>query len=261
MPLTPVFQACKPRPAELTNDSYAADLHAALEKELKTAESARDFFTGTYQTDAMRTACRMIFDRLHNGNASEQPSIYRFNSRFGGGKTHTLIALAGASLHPDVVQDQANLTPIPPAMATDGIKLVAFTGENIDPLRGTILDETVPNARVRSLAGFVAYHLGGMTALNEFREHDNRLTDPGADAFRRLIGDTPTLILVDELVQWIAKALQHRELNIEGAKTTIAALAKAADISPKAVLVVTSPEPGHDAFQRETTILTEARSI
>ena len=258
MPLTPVFQACTPRPAELTNDSYAADLHAALEKELKTPDSTREFFTGTYQTDAMRTACRMIFDRLHNGNASEQPSIYRFNSRFGGGKTHTLIALAGASLHPDVVQEQENLTPIPPAMATDGIKLVAFTGENIDPLRGTILDETVPDARVRSLAGFVAYHLGGMTALSEFREHDNRLTDPGADAFRRLIGDTPTLILVDELVQWIARALQHRELNIEGAKTTIAALAKAADISPKAVLVVTSPEPGHDAFQRETAILTEA---
>ena len=195
MPLTPVFQACKPRPAELTNDSYAADLHSALEKELKTPESTRDFFKGTYQTDAMRTACRMIFDRLHNGNASEQPSIYRFNSRFGGGKTHTLIALAGACLHPDLVRDESNLTPIPSNLATNGIKLVAFTGENIDPLSGTVLDETLPEARVRSLAGFVAYHLGGIDALSEFREHDNRLSDPGAETFRRLIGDTPTLIL------------------------------------------------------------------
>ena len=260
MTLTPVFQACKPRPSELTTDSYAADLHAALEKELATAESARDFFSGTYQTTAMRTACRMIFDRLCNGDSSNQPSVYRFNSRFGGGKTHTLIALAGASLYPQLVRQETDLTPIPSEMATDDVKLVAFTGENIDPLSGTILDEEVDGARARSLAGFVAYHLGGMEALNEFREHDNRLTDPGAEAFRRLIGNTPTLILVDELVQWIARALQHRELNIEGAKTTIAALAKAAEICPRAVLIVTSPEPGHDAFQNETAILTEVMS-
>ena len=260
MALTPVFQACKPRPAELTNDSYAADLHAALEKELATVESARDFFSGTYQTNAMRNACRMIFDRLRNGNSSNQPSVYRFNSRFGGGKSHTLIALAGASLYPQLVREEAELTPIPSEMATDGVKLVAFTGENIDPLSGTILDEDVDGARARSLAGFVAYHLGGMRALNEFREHDNRLTDPGAEAFRRLIGDTPTLILVDELVQWISRALQHSELNIAGAKTTIAALAKAVEICPRAVLVVTSPEPGHDAFQNETAVLTEVMS-
>ena len=86
MALTPVFQACKPRPAELTNDSYAADLHAALEKELATAESARDFFSGTYQTNAMRNVPGMIFDRLCNGNSSNQPSVYRFNSRFGAGQ-------------------------------------------------------------------------------------------------------------------------------------------------------------------------------
>ena len=260
MALTPVFDACRPRPIELTTDSYAADLHRALRKEIATPESASEFFGGTFQTNAMRTACRMIFDRLCNGEKSNQPSVYRFNSRFGGGKTHTLIALAGASLYPQLVRQETDLTPIPSEMATDGVKLVAFTGENIDPLSGTILDEAVAGSRARSLAGFVAYYLGGMDALNEFREHDNRLTDPGAEAFRRLIGDTPTLILVDELVQWIARALQHRELNIEGAKTTIAALAKATEISPRAALVVTSPEPGHDAFQNETTILTEVMS-
>ena len=247
-------------PSELTNDSYAADLHAALAKELGSVESASDFFRGTYQTNAMRTACRMIFDRLCNGDSSNQPSVFRFNSRFGGGKTHTLIALAGACLHPQLVQQDEELTPIPRKMATEGIKLVAFTGENIDPLSGTVMDEAIPESRVRSLAGFVAYSLGGVEAMNEFREHDNRLTDPGAETFRRLIGDTPTLILVDELVQWIARALQHRELNVEGAKTTIAALAKAAEVSQRAVLVVTSPEPGHDAFQNETAILTEVMS-
>ena len=91
MSLTPVFQACHPRPPDLTNDSYAADLHRAIRNEIAAPESALEFFQGTYSTHTMRTACRMVFDRLHNGTDAERPAVYRFNSRYGGGKTHTLI--------------------------------------------------------------------------------------------------------------------------------------------------------------------------
>ena len=128
----------------------------------------------------------------------------------------------------------------------------------MDPLSGIELDDA--GNRAKSLTGHVAYHLGGPEALEQFREHDNRLTDPGAENFRRLIGDQPTLFLVDELVQWVDRVLQLGELNVQGVKTTIAALAKAVDTSPRAVLVVTSPEPGHDAFQNATAILTEIMS-
>ena len=256
--LVPVFQACPPRPPELTSSSYAADLHRAIRNEVATSQGALDFFRGTYPAPAMKTACRMVFDRLHNGDASEQPAVYRFNSRYGGGKTHTLITLAAACLHPDVVRQEPETTPIPSHLATDSVRLVAFTGENVDPLSGTELDGA--GNKAKSLTGHVAYHLGGAEALEQFREHDNRLTDPGAENFRRLIGDQPTLILVDELVQWVEKVLNNDELNVQGIKTTIAALAKAVDISPRAVLVVTSPEPGHDAFQNATAILTEIMS-
>ena len=34
--LTPVFQACPPRPPELTGSSYAADLHLAIRNEIAT---------------------------------------------------------------------------------------------------------------------------------------------------------------------------------------------------------------------------------
>ena len=65
--LTPVFQACPPRPPELTGSSYAADLHLAIRNEIATPQGTLDFFRGTYPAPAMKTACRMIFDRLHNG--------------------------------------------------------------------------------------------------------------------------------------------------------------------------------------------------
>ncbi len=196
--LTPVFQACPPRHPDLTGSRYAADLHRAIRNEVATPQGALEFFRGTYPAPAMKTACRMVFDRLHNGDASEQPAVYRFNSRYGGGKTHTLITLAAACLHPDVVRQEPEETPIPSHLATDSVRLIAFTGENVDPLSGTELDDA--GNRAKSLTGHVAYHLGGPQALEQFREHDNRLTDPGAENFRRLIGDQPTLILVDELV-------------------------------------------------------------
>ena len=181
--LTPVFQACPPRPPELTGSSYAADLHRAIRSEVATPQGTLDFFRGTYPAPAMKTACQMVFDRLHNGEASEQPAVYRFNSRYGGGKTHTLITLAAACLHPDVVRQEPEETPIPSHLATDSVRLIAFTGENVDPLSGTELDDA--GNRAKSLTGHVAYHLGGPQALEQFREHDNRLTDPGAENFRR----------------------------------------------------------------------------
>ena len=46
--LTPVFQACTPRPPELTSSNYAADLHRAIRNEVATPQGALDFFRGTY---------------------------------------------------------------------------------------------------------------------------------------------------------------------------------------------------------------------
>ena len=84
MTLIPMFQACRPRPPQLTNSNYATDLKRALREEITTPESAQEFFQGTYPTEAMRTLCRMIFDRLHNGVSSEQTPVYRFSTPVTG---------------------------------------------------------------------------------------------------------------------------------------------------------------------------------
>ena len=255
MSLIPLFTACAPRSAEFTSENYAADLLSALGHEIATPAAARDFFGGTYPTPAMQAACRMIFDRLRNGGG-QQPSVYRFSTHFGGGKTHTLIALAAMARHPQIIQSGAVPQLLPPEGAVDGVQLVCFTGENADVVSGMPLDAS--GHRAKSLTGFLAYQLGGPAALEQFREHDHLLTDPGAAAFQELIGGRPTLILVDELVQWVEKSLQNPDLNHAGIKTTIAALASAVDKTPHAVLVITSPEPGNIAFQRSTQLLTDA---
>ena len=251
--LLPVLTACCPRPREQTSQNYAADLHQSLNGEIKTPADAVQFFAGTYATDAMRRVTAGIFARLGSGAASDAPAVIRFNSAFGGGKTHTLIALAAAARHPQLVRAGKTGGLMTPNLAVDGVKLVCFTGENADVLRGMALDGT--DRRAKSLTGFLAYHLGGAPAYDAIKQYDDRFTDPGAEGFQQLIGNRPTLILVDELVRWVAAAKQlDGDLRRagDGLRNGLTAIAKAVSNSPRAVLVITAPEPGHDAYRDET---------
>ncbi|MCY4653199.1 MAG: DUF499 domain-containing protein [Dehalococcoidia bacterium] len=248
--------ACQLRDAESTSEEYAADLSRAMRSEISTEEAARTFFESTYKTDAMGLVCDNVFDRLVNGRASEKPAIYRLGSGFGGGKTHTLITLAASTLHPDLVTE--GVAPVLPEFTPAGpVRLVAFEGERSNLVTGTPLNE-YGSVRAKSLIGHIAYALGGSDALDDFREYDESLESPGSELIERLIGDEPCLILVDEMVNYISKALGSPRYGAYARTvipTIIADICKAVSNKDRAVLVLTTPEQSADAFQEETGIL------
>ena len=258
--LPPLLNSCSPRPREQTSSDYAADLHRALQGEIGNAASAFDFFAGTHATPAMRRVATGVFDRLKHGTAANQSAIIRFNSMFGGGKTHTLIALAAAAKHPQLVRSGSTEGLMPADLAVADVKLVCFTGENANLVNGMAMDGT--GLRAKSLFGFLAYHLGGEAAFRAHQEHDELFSDPGADDIQRLIGDKPTLILLDELVRWVAAALQleagQRQRAANGLRNALTAISKAVANSPHAVMVITTPEEGHDAYRDETQFVHRA---
>ena len=258
--LLPLLETCFPRPIEQTSEDYAADLHRALHGEIGNAARAAVFFAGTHATPAMRRIATGIFDRMKHGSSANQPAIIRFNSMFGGGKTHTLIALAAAAKHPQLVSSEATEGMIPTDLAVDGVKLVCFTGENANLLDGMAMDGTA--RRAKSLVGFLAYHLGGEAAFDANRRHDELFSDPGAEDIQRLIGDKPTLILLDELVRWVAAAKQlegeQSQRAANGLRNALTSIFKAVANSPHAVIVITTPEEGHDAYRDETQFVHNA---
>ena len=258
--LLPLLKSCCPRPQEQTSADYAADLHKALHGEIENAASAADFFAGTHATPAMQRIATGIFTRLRYGYTGNRPAIIRFNAMFGGGKTHTLIALAAAAKHPQLVRSAATDGLIPADLAVDDVRLVCFTGENANLLDGMAMDGA--NRRAKSLTGFLAYHLGGETAFDALQKHDELFSDPGANDIQRLIGDKPTLILLDELVRWVAAAGQleteQSQRAANGLRNALTAICKAVANSPHAVLVITTPEEGHDAYQVETQFVHSA---
>ena len=241
--LTPLLAACPIRPIQQAGEQYAANISRGLKEELATSETAADFLETTHLTKATTDFLRMAMDRAALGRDSTSPSVYQLYSRYGGGKTHSLLLLAAAAKYPGL-----SYWPDTAQFAATAARVIAFDGENHNVVNGAELDEQ--GNRARSLAGYLLYHLGGLTALREFGEGDETLADPGADTFQRLIGDTPVIIVIDELVHYINRVQQRAasdsRVSPEGVLTTISALANAVANSPRAVLVITTPEDSHE---------------
>lgn len=246
-----LFNACKLRSEESTGDNYAADLQRSLVGELSTSDLARQFFQSTYPTNGMKDICRGIFSRLTQGHASNEPSVYRLGSGFGGGKTHTLIALAGAALYPQLIREDETTVPIE-YVPDEAVRLATFTGENSDVERGALMPGS-DGVRAKSLIGQIAWQLGGEIAFNEFRSYDENLTSPGSEDIRNILGERPCLILVDELVQWIDR-LKNSEMaaSLPNVKTLFSSLIQAVETCPKAILVITTPDTAGDAYKEAT---------
>ena len=244
--LTPLLAACPPRPIQQAGEQYAADIIRGLNEELATSETAADFLETTHLTKATADFLRMAMDRTALGRDSTGPSVYQLYSRYGGGKTHSLLLLAAAAKYPCLPywQDTAQFDPT-------AARVIAFDGEKHNVVNGAELDGQ--GNRARSLAGCLLYYLGGPTALREFGDGDATLADPGADAFQRLIGDEPALIVIDELVHYINRVQQRAasdsRISAEGVLTTVSALTNAVVNSPRAVLVITTPEDSHELLE------------
>ena len=244
--LTPLLDACPPRPIAQAGDQYAADIVRGLTEELASPETAADFLETTHLTKDTAAFLRMAMDRIALGRDSTSPSVYQLYSRYGGGKTHSLLLLAAAAKYPHLPywRDNAQYDPV-------SAKVIAFDGEKHNVVTGTELDKQ--GNRALSLAGYMLYHLGGPTVLHEFAEGDATLADPGSDAFRRLIGDEPVIIVIDELVHYInrvnQRAARDPRISAEGVLTTLSALTNAVTNSPKAILVITTPEDANELLQ------------
>ena len=205
----------------------------------------------------------MIFRRLALGNESSEPSLYRLDAGFGGGKTHTLITLAGAAKHPGLIREDA--TPIPVEYAPNQrVRIVPFTGENTDLVNGAEISGFT--VRPKTLIGHIALHLGGEYAYGQFRGHDQNMTAPGAEEIAQLFGETPCLILVDELIQLLRRydTQEYRD-KLRQATVLMSALAAAVESSPRTVMVITTPDPAGDAYrdvsQQVHDILNEMNSV
>jgi hypothetical protein len=263
---TDIFQACIPRrdvrEGILSDAIFAASLDEVVGGTAPDVYGKGDsFFGATHPSEGLRDLLTTALGRLTGGRA-DAPPIIRLETNLGGGKTHNLIALwhaARGGLNPMQAMSFVSSDLLP---ETSVRQVATFVGTS----SGATSFPEVDGIATKSLWQYLAAQIGGREGV-ALVSTGHELTAPGADSLKKLIGDEPTLILIDEIARYLATAAGHQVGDSTLARQTVSflmALMEAVDAKPNAVLVVTTTEVT-DAFGDETQAvldsLTETRSL
>ncbi len=195
------------RSGDLAMGTYAANLaSAALGGDGEHVYvDAGAFFRATYLTKTMRSVLAEVFGAL-DGKRGDR--VVQLRTPFGGGKTHSLLALYHLAKHRRAATFSPELNEIPDP---GRIRVAILSGEYLDPERG----RQVEGRTIRTLWGELAYQLGGWEAYEWILVEGQEGAPPGGERLARLLGDAPNLILLDEVLIYIAagKAVRRGDTN------------------------------------------------
>lgn len=191
-----------------------------------TEQQARAFYERNHVTDGMATLLRGALKRLHGGGGQ---GIYELRQAMGGGKTHNMIMLgllsrfpALAGMLPDNIVEDLDLSPV---------RVAVFNGRS-------------PK---HYMWGDIALQLPNGERFGDKWQHGPKAMTEGD--WESLIGNEPTLIMLDELPPYLAFAHAQQE----GAGTllnlltySLSNLLSAAMKLPRCVVVIGSLDAAYN---------------
>ena len=184
---------------------------------------AEPFFKKTFFTAGLRGLLHDILLTLSGRRAGN--AVVNLKTSFGGGKTHTELAVYHLFAHPEASMHVAQVREIVTAAGLDApppCRVAVLPGTNLSPTGRTTDD----GLTIRTLWGEMAYRLGGPEAFALLAEEDARRVSPGEDRLRAVLETVgPSLILLDETLHYVDKATQIEGGDGEDlAKQTVAFL-------------------------------------
>jgi hypothetical protein len=232
-----IFDLCDPRDdvrrGGVRESEFAADLAQVLRGEApKEYQDAVTFFANTHPTEGLRRLLDNVCRRL-TGKGGEASAIFRLDTQYGGGKTHSLIALSHVANGAKGVGSIGEFLD-PGLVPKKPVRLAAFDGENADPVNGRSMGGGI---RAFTPWGELAYALAGAEGYGKIRASDEQRVAPGADTLRSLFGGEPALILLDELSVYLRKV--HGRPEAAQLTPFLTGLFKSVESAPGAVLVFT----------------------
>src|SRR6266542_1659773 len=181
---------------------FAADL-ARVVKDEGSEEYFKpvQFFRRTYLTEGLRDLLVRAARRI-GGDPNATP-VVNLQTSFGGGKTHSILALyhlfsgKPLSAYPQDLQELLAGVDLP-----EHVQRATFVGNRVSPSK---VHEKPDGTAVRTVWGDLAWQLGGREAYELVASADETRTNPGEALGDVIAAAAPCLILIDE---WVAYARQ-----------------------------------------------------
>lgn len=220
---------------------FAADLHQVWRHEATPEyNDPAEFFRRTFITEGLRNLLLNAVRRLRGEGGDP---IVEMQTNFGGGKTHSLIAL----YHLAGGNPPAQLPGVEQMLADAGLesppaaRIAVLVGHKIAP--GQVHPKK-DGTEVRTLWGELAWQLCGKEGYALVADADRTGTNPGQALVELLHMSSPCLILIDEWVAYARQLYGQDGLpagSFDAQFSFAQALTDAAREVPDAMLVVSIP--------------------
>jgi predicted AAA+ superfamily ATPase len=252
MSLKPWREVVVPHPDVLNGtfqqSEFAADL-TAVRTGRATPEygDARAFYERTFITEGMGKLLIQVSQRL-NGKGGEP--VIQLQTSFGGGKTHTMLAVYHLATRQCALGDLSGI----PALL-DHARVMDVPQARVAVLDGTAHSPGQPwkhdKQTVSTLWGELAWQLGSADGFALVQEADANGTSPGKDVLCTLLAQfAPCVVLLDEPVVYIRQFVGSQPLSggtYDSNLSFIQSLTEAAKLVPNAVVLASLPESNSQA--------------
>jgi hypothetical protein len=255
--LRSIVETCEPRHDVLSGGLADNHFAAQLDQVVRNPEGypiygdPGEFFTLTFPTSGLRRLLARTFGRLSHAKVeAAEHGVIRAETSFGGGKTHSLMAV----YHLAKGARPANLAEfIDPAVLPAHCQVAAVVADTLDPENGLVTN----GIRSYTLWGEIAAQLGP-DAYARLRASDEGRTAPGKATWAEIVGATPTIIIIDEIAQHLRQLSSSGNPDVRRMASAIPAFLKnlfeLAIGSPSVVVIVTLATSA-DAYGSETNEL------
>lgn len=245
--LKPWREVVSPHP-DVANGRYlqaefAADLSQVM---ARTAEPEYqdpvEFFRRTYLTEGL---LNMLITGVRRLTAQGGDPVVQLQTSFGGGKTHSMLALY------HLCGGQVQLSDFPGGeRIVQGIGGVDLPEANRAVLVGTALDPArprqYPDATVHTLWGELAYQLGGRAGYDIVAQADEKGVSPNSNTLSELLHQFgPCLLIIDEFIAYARNIYGVEGLpsgSFDSVMTFLQALTEAVRRASDSMLLVSLPE-------------------
>jgi predicted AAA+ superfamily ATPase len=244
---------------EFQQAEFAADL-AKVHSGSAPAEyrDSRQFFSRTYLTEGLSALLVGAAKRLAGSGGDP---VVELQTNFGGGKTHSMLALYHMA-GPTAVQDLSGLDQLLEKhglTVPQGINRAVLVGTSRGPQ--DVLDAD-GGRKIRTTWGELVWQLGGAEAFDMIAENDASGIAPGSNVLEAIFKKyAPSLILIDEWVAYLRQIYRVDGLpsgSFDANLSFVQSLTEAVKASPRTLLVASLPasqievggEGGQEALAR-----------